>query len=56
MDEAAARALVEFLWWTLHEGQKYSPDLDYVPLPDNIVKHNEETIKMVTFNGKKLLG
>ncbi|MBS7637662.1 phosphate ABC transporter substrate-binding protein PstS [Candidatus Bathyarchaeota archaeon] len=56
MDEAAARALVEFLWWMLHEGQKYSADLDYVPLPENIVKHNEETIKMVTFNGKKLLG
>lgn len=56
MNEAAARALAEFLWWTVHDGQKYSADLDYVPLPENIVKHNEETIKMISFNGKKLLG
>ena len=54
MNEAKARALAEFLWWTIHDGQKYSADLHYVPLPEDVVKHNEETIRMMTFNGKNL--
>ncbi|MGC8850009.1 MAG: phosphate ABC transporter substrate-binding protein PstS, partial [Candidatus Bathyarchaeia archaeon] len=56
MNEPAARSLAEFLWWTIHDGQKYSTELDYAPLPNDVVKHNEETIKMIIFNGKKLLG
>ncbi|MEM2087788.1 MAG: phosphate ABC transporter substrate-binding protein PstS [Thermoproteota archaeon] len=55
MDEDMARALVEFLWWTIHEGQNYSAELDYVPLPTNVVAHNEATIRMMTFDGKQLL-
>ncbi len=55
MDEEMARGLVEFLWWTIHEGQNYSAELDYVPLPSNVVTHNEETLKMVVFDGKQLL-
>lgn len=54
MDEDTARALVYFLWWAIHDGQKYSADLYYVPLPDEVVKHNEETIKMITFNGQRV--
>jgi phosphate transport system substrate-binding protein len=54
MNEAKARVLAEFLWWTIHDGQKYSADLHYVPLPEDVVKHNEETIRMMTFNGKNL--
>ncbi len=54
MDEATARALVEFLWWAIHDGQKYASNLHYVPLPLNIVTHNEETIRMITYNGQQL--
>lgn len=54
MDEAAARALVEFLWWAIHDGQNYAADLYYVPLPPNVVRHNEDTIRMITFNGRLL--
>jgi phosphate transport system permease protein/phosphate transport system substrate-binding protein len=54
MDEASAKALVEFLWWTIHDGQKYSAELIYVPLPESVVRHNEETIRMITFDGKQL--
>jgi phosphate transport system permease protein/phosphate transport system substrate-binding protein len=52
MDRATAKALVDFLWWCIHEGQNYSAGLYYVPLPSNVVKLNEETIKMITFNGQ----
>jgi phosphate transport system permease protein/phosphate transport system substrate-binding protein len=54
MDEATARALVDFLWWAVHDGQKYAPDLHYVPLPPGVVAHNEETIRLITFNGQPL--
>lgn len=54
MDKDTARALVYFLWWAIHDGQKYSEDLYYVPLPEEVVKRNEETIKMMTFNGQRV--
>jgi len=56
MDEATARALVYFLWWIVHDGQRYAAELYYVPLPQNVVVHNEETIRMITFNGRQLYG
>ncbi len=55
MDEETARALVEFLWWAIHDGQGYASDLHYVPLPPSVVAHNEETIRMITYNGQQLL-
>lgn len=54
MDEDAARALVYFLWWCIHDGQDYAADLYYVPLPEEVINHNEETIRMITFNGQRV--
>jgi len=54
MDITSAKALVDFLWWTIHDGQDYSADLAYVPLPQEIRTHNEATIRMITFNGEQL--
>ncbi|MGQ9625156.1 MAG: phosphate ABC transporter substrate-binding protein PstS, partial [Candidatus Bathycorpusculaceae bacterium] len=54
-NEATARALVEFLWWATHDGQEYAADLHYVPLPPDVIAHNEVTIRMITFNGQQLL-
>lgn len=54
MDETTAKALVEFLWWATHDGQKYAPDLYYVPLPSSIITHNEATIRLMTYNGQQL--
>ena len=54
MDKAKAQALVDFLWWTTHEGQSYAPRLQYVPLPQTVVSLNEQTIKSITFNGQTL--
>ncbi|MCS7113475.1 MAG: phosphate ABC transporter substrate-binding protein PstS [Nitrososphaerota archaeon] len=54
MDEDTARALVYFLWWCIHDGQSYAADLYYVPLPDEVIRHNEETIKLITFNGRRV--
>jgi len=54
MDKATAQALVDFLWWTIHDGQNYSADLVYVPLPQGVRTHNEATIRMITLNGEQL--
>jgi len=55
MNENIAEALVNFLWWAVHDGQNYAENLYYVPLPPSVVRHNEETLRMITFNGRQLL-
>ena len=55
MTKEKAQALVEFLWWATHDGQKYAPALEYVPLPPEVVAINEGTIKMITYKGEPLL-
>jgi len=54
MTESQASALVQFLWWVVHDGQSLGPDLEYAPLPDNVVQINEASIQSITFNGQQL--
>ena len=53
-DELKGRALVKFLWWMSHEGQKYADDLLYAPLPPPVVKQIEARIRQITYQGKPL--
>jgi len=55
MTKEKAQALVEFLWWATHDGQKYAPALEYVPLPQEVIAVNDVTIKSITYNGEPLL-
>jgi len=48
------QALVKFLWWAIHEGQKYAPELLYAPLPPQVIKLAEQRIKEINFQGKSL--
>jgi len=54
-NEVKGRALVKFLWWMSHEGQKFADDLLYAPLPSQVVKQIEAKIKQITYQGKPLL-
>ncbi|HEX7209064.1 MAG TPA: phosphate ABC transporter substrate-binding protein PstS [Nitrososphaeraceae archaeon] len=54
IDQAKAKALVDFMSWAITEGQQSADDLAYVPLPAEIVKLNQETLKSLTFQGKPL--
>ncbi|MGQ9782235.1 MAG: phosphate ABC transporter substrate-binding protein PstS [Nitrososphaeria archaeon] len=56
MNKDKAQALVDFIWWAVHDGQSYAPNLEYVPLPESIVRLNEETMRSITFNGQALKG
>ncbi|HXJ82016.1 MAG TPA: phosphate ABC transporter substrate-binding protein PstS [Candidatus Methylomirabilis sp.] len=53
--EAKGKALVKFLWWAIHDGQKYPGSLLYAPLPAPVVKKIETAIKQITYSGKPLL-
>ncbi len=54
-DETKGRALARFIWWALHDGQKFSADLHYAPLPEKVVSKAEKRLKGLTFEGKPLL-
>jgi phosphate transport system substrate-binding protein len=54
-DATKGAALVNLLWWMIHDGQNYAKDLFYAPLPDAVVKKNEEKLRSVTANGQPLL-
>lgn len=54
-DPAKGRALVRFLWWAIHDGQKYPSALLYAPLPAPVVTQIEAKIKRITASGKPLL-
>ncbi|MEK6304423.1 MAG: phosphate ABC transporter substrate-binding protein PstS [Acidobacteriota bacterium] len=53
-DQAKGQALVDFLWWAIHDGEQMARDKLYAPLPDEVVKKAETRIKSITFQGKPL--
>lgn len=53
-DAAKGKALVDFLWWGIHDGESYAKDLQYAPLPAEIVKRAEAKISLITSGGKPL--
>lgn len=53
-DAAKGKALVEFLWWGIHDGEQFAKDLQYAPLPADIVKRAETKINSITANGATL--
>jgi len=55
MNKTAAKALVDFLWWAIHQdGQSYASGLYYAPLPASVVALNEATLNSITYNGVAL--
>ena len=50
-----ARALVDFVDWAITDGQQFAGELGYVPLPDSVVQHNQETLRSLTFQGEPVL-
>ena len=53
-DATKGKALVDFLWWGIHDGEQFAKDLQYAPLPDEIVKRAEAKINSLTSGGKPL--
>ncbi len=57
--EAAAyergRALARFLWWAVHEGQRFALAMDYAPLPKRLVTSVEQCLRGLRADGKPLI-
>ena len=53
-DATKGKALADFLWWAIHDGEKYTKDLNYAPLPDEVVKKAEAKINSMNSGGKPL--
>ena len=54
LDQAKAKALVDFISWAITDGQKMGPSLGYVPLPNGVVKLDQDTLKSLTFKGQPI--
>jgi len=56
MTQAKAQALVDFLWWCVHNpgGQQYATSLVYPTLPQTVVTLDEQAIRSIAFNGQTL--
>jgi phosphate transport system substrate-binding protein len=54
LDQTKAKALVDFISWAITDGQKAAAQLGYVPLPAVVVKHDQDTLKSLTFKGTPL--
>jgi len=48
------KALVDFLWWGIHDGEQFAKDLQYAPLPKEIVTRTEAKINSIASGGKPL--
>ena len=53
-DAAKGKALVDFLWWGIHDGENFAKTLQYAPLPADVVKRAEAKINSVTSGGSPL--
>lgn len=53
-DQVKGKVLVDFLWWGIHDGEKFAKELQYAPLPEDIVKRAEAKINSITAGGQTL--
>ncbi len=49
-----ATAIVQYIWYVVHDGQQLAPHLEYAALPTNLVQINEATLNSITFNGQAI--
>lgn len=53
-DQEKAQALVDFLSWATHDGQKFATELNFAPLAPEVVTKTDAALKMVNFHGAAL--
>jgi phosphate transport system substrate-binding protein len=53
--KARAKALVDLLWWCIHDAQRHNEALLYGKLPRAAVEQDEKILKSVTYDGKPII-
>jgi phosphate transport system substrate-binding protein len=46
-DKAKGKVMVDFMQWALTDGQKFANELGYAPLPDAVVKLEQDALKKI---------
>jgi phosphate transport system substrate-binding protein len=54
-DPAKGKALAEFLWWAVHDGQQFGPPLHYATLPAPVVTRIEQELRSIKANDQPVL-
>ena len=54
-DQAKGQALVNMLWWAIHDAQSYNAGLGYAPLSQSAVDHAEALLQSITINGQAVV-
>jgi len=54
MNQARAQALVNYLWFVVHDGQNQATILSFVALPSTVVGNAEASIRSIAYNGQTL--
>ncbi|MGI0082051.1 MAG: phosphate ABC transporter substrate-binding protein PstS [Nitrosopumilaceae archaeon] len=54
MDKDKAKALVHIIYWMVTDGQKHSPSLLYVPLPEEVQQIGKQGLAQIKFKGEQL--
>lgn len=55
-DRAKGEAIAKFLWWAVHEGQRFAAAEGYAPLPPALVTRAESTLRDLRAAGRPILG
>lgn len=50
-----AKALVDFLWWAIHDGQADAAPLFYGSIPASLLAQDEAAVRSINWNGQSLL-
>ena len=48
-DPVKGKAIVDFIRWAITDGQKFAQDLDYAPLPPNVVEMIQKKLDQVKY-------
>jgi phosphate transport system substrate-binding protein len=54
-DRAKALAMARYFWWGTHDGQAFTKDLGYAPLPADVLAKAEAKIHSITSGGTPVL-
>jgi phosphate transport system substrate-binding protein len=54
-DRAKALAMARYFWWGTHDGQAFTKDLGYAPLPADVLTKAEAKIHSITSGGTPVL-
>ncbi len=54
-DPERGAALAQFLWWAVHDGQRYARPLDYAELPPELVLRAESVLRELRAGGRPIV-